>query len=131
MALFQLILFVLLGLSISSMLSGFMLARRMGFYLMPQVMSLMVAMIVSIVALVFGLVFAPASPAMFDIMHIILVVDLILFLVATLMQFIQVFPVLLKTMQGAPFHSSHMTNLLVTLFYLLGIVIYYVDLAAL
>jgi hypothetical protein len=131
MAVFQLILFVLLGLSISSMLSGFMLARRMGFYLMPQVMSLMLAMLVSIVALVFGLFFLPASPAMFDIMHIILVVDLVLFLVATLMQFIQVFPVLLKTMQGGPFHSSHMTNLLVTLFYLLGIVMYYVDLAAL
>ena len=113
------------------MLSGFMLARRMGFYLMPQVGSLMFAMLVSLVAVVVGLFFAPAAPAMFDIMHIILVVDLILILVATLLQFVQIFPILLKTMQGGPFHSSHMTNLLVTLFYLLGIVLYYVDLAAL
>jgi hypothetical protein len=131
MAVFQLILFVLLALSISAMLSGFMLARRMGFYLMPQVASLMFAMLVSVLAVVVGLLFAPATPAMFDIMHIILVVDLVLILVATLLQFVQVFPILLKTMQGAPFHSSHMTNLLVTLFLLLGIVLYYVDLAQL
>ena len=91
----------------------------------------MFAMLVSLVAVVVGLFFAPAVPAMFDLLHIILAIDLILILVATLLQFVQIFPILLKTMQGGPFHSSHMTNLLVTLFYLLGIVLYYVDLAAL
>ncbi|MGQ4912376.1 MAG: hypothetical protein ACP6KW_09430 [Candidatus Thorarchaeota archaeon] len=129
MAFFQLILFVLLGLSMSTMFSGFMLARRMGFYLMKQVMALMFAMMVSIGALVVGLFMFPAAPAMFDLLHIILIVDLVLILVAALMQFGQILPILLKTMQGGPFHSSHMTNLLVTLFFLLGVVIYYADLA--
>jgi hypothetical protein len=128
MALFQLILFVLLALNISTMFSGFMLARRMGFYLMNQVMALMLAMMVGIVALVVGLFFPPA-PAMFDYLHIIILIDFILVLLGTLMQFGQILPTLLKTMQGGPFHSSHMTNLLVTLFLLLGLVIYYVDLA--
>ncbi|RLI56660.1 MAG: hypothetical protein DRP09_05665 [Candidatus Thorarchaeota archaeon] len=129
MAFFQLILFVLLGLSMSTMFSGFMLARRMGYYLMKQVMALMFAMMVSIGALVVGLFMFPAAPAMFDLLHIILIVDLVLILVAALMQFGQILPILLKTMQGGPFHSSHMTNLLVTLFFLLGVVIYYADLA--
>lgn len=130
MAFFQLILFVLLGLSMSTMFSGFMLARRMGYYLMNQVMALMLSMLVSIVALVVGLFMFPAAPAMFDLLHIILIVNLVLILVGALMQFGQILPILLKTMQGGPFHSSHMTNLLVTLFYLLGIVIFYADLAA-
>lgn len=130
MAFFQLILFVLLGLSMSTMFSGFMLARRMGYYLMNQVMALMLSMMVSIVALVVGLFMFPAAPAMFDLLHIILIVNLVLILVGALMQFGQILPILLKTMQGGPFHSSHMTNLLVMLFYLLGIVIYYADLAA-
>jgi hypothetical protein len=124
MALFQLILFVLLALNISTMLSGFMLARRMGFYLMNQVMVLMIAMMVGIVTLLVGLLFPPV-PAMFDYLHIIILIDFILILLGTLMQFGQVLPTLLKTMQGGPFHSSHMTNLLVTLFLLLGLVIYY------
>ena len=111
------------------MFSGFMLARRMGYYLMKQVMALMFAMMVSIGALVVGLFMFPAAPAMFDLLHIILIVDLVLILVAALMQFGQILPILLKTMQGGPFHSSHMTNLLVTLFFLLGVVIYYADLA--
>ncbi|TFG34766.1 hypothetical protein EU527_01555 [Candidatus Thorarchaeota archaeon] len=129
MALFQFILFVVLALNISAMFSGFMLARRMGFYLMNQVMALMFAMMVGIGALVVGLFMFPAVPAMFDLLHIIIVIDFILILLATLMQFGQILPILLKTMQGGPFHSSHMTNLLVTLFTLLGLVIYYTELA--
>jgi hypothetical protein len=128
MALFQLILFVLLALNISTMFSGFLLARRMGFYLMNQVMALMLAMMIGIVALVVGLFFPPV-PAMFDYLHIIILLDFVLVLIGALMQFGQIVPTLLKTMQGGPFHSSHITNLLVTLFLLLGLVIYYVDLA--
>jgi hypothetical protein len=129
MALLQFILFIILALNISTMFSGFMLARRMGMYLMRQVMTLMLAMIVSIITLVVGLFMFPAAPMMFDLLHILILIDFILVLVATLMQFGQVLPILLKTMQGGPFHSSHMTNLLVTLFALLGLVIYYVELA--
>ncbi len=128
MALFQLILFVLLALNISAMFSGFMLARRMGFCLMNQVMALMFAMMIGIAALLVGLFFPPV-PAMFDYLHIIILLDFVLVLIATLMQFGQILPVLLKTMQGGPFHSSHMTNLLVTLLTLLGLVIYYAEIA--
>jgi len=128
MPLFQLILFVLLALNISAMFSGFMLARRMGFYLMNQVMALMFAMMIGIAALLVGLFFPPV-PTMFDYLHIIILLDFVLVLIATLMQFGQILPVLLKTMQGGPFHSSHMTNLLVTLFTLLGLVIYYAEIA--
>lgn len=130
MALFQLILFVLLALNVSTMFSGFMLARRMGYYLMTQVMMLMLAMFVSIGVLVVG-VFFPPVPTMFDLLHILLIVDFVLILLATLMQFATVVPILMKTMQGGPFHSSHNTNLLVTLFLLLGLVLYYVELAVL
>ena len=129
MALFQLILFILLALNISVMFSGFLLARRMGYYLMNQVMMLMFGMMLSIGILVVGLFFPPA-PAMFDLLHILILVDFVLILLATLMQFATVVPILMKTMQGAPFHSSHNTNLLVTLFLLLGLVLYYVELAA-
>jgi len=128
MALLQFVLFIILALNISAMLSGFMLARRMGMYLMKQVMALMFAMMIGIGVLVVGLFFPPV-PAMFDLLHILILVDFILVLVATLMQFVQILPILLKTMQGGPFHSSHMTNLIVTLFALLGLVIYYVELA--
>lgn len=130
MALFQLILFILLALNISSMFSGFMLARRMGYYLMTQVMMLMLGMLVSIGVLIVGLFFPPV-PAMFDLLHILIIADFVLILLATLLQFVTVVPILMKTMQGAPFHSSHNTNLLVTLFLLLGLVLYYVDLAVL
>ena len=47
MALLQFVLFIILALNISAMFSGFMLARRMGMYLMNQVMALMLAMMVS------------------------------------------------------------------------------------
>jgi len=130
MALFQLILFILFALNVSVMFSGFMLARRMGYYLMNQVMMLMFGMMLSIGILIVGLFFPPA-PAMFDLLHILILVDFVLILLATLMQFLQVVPILMKTMQGGPFHSSHVTNLLVTLFLLLGLVLYYVDLAIL
>ena len=130
MALIQLILFILFALNVSVMFSGFMLARRMGYYLMNQVMLLMFGMMMSIGILVVG-IFFPPLPAMFDLLHILLIVDLVLILLAALMQFAQVVPILMKTMQGAPFHSSHITNLLVNLFMLLGLVLYYPDLAIL
>jgi hypothetical protein len=129
MALFQFILFIVLALNISTMFSGFMLARRMGMFLMKQVMALMFAMMLGIGVLVVGLFLPPTVPMMFDLLYILILVDFLLVLVATLMQFGQVLPILLKTMQGGPFHSSHMTNLLVTLFALLGLVIYYTELA--
>ena len=130
MALFQLILFVLLALNISTMFSGFMLARRMGLYLMMQMYALMLGMFVSIGALIFG-VFLPGIQLLgVDVTYILLIVDFAFVLLATLMQFVQVVPILMKTMQGGPFHSSHNTNLLVTLFLLLGLVIYYANLVA-
>lgn len=131
MALLQLILFVLFALNVSAMFSGFMLARRMGFYLMMQVMMLMFGMMVGIGVLVVG-IFAPTFQILgFDLLYILLIIDLVLVLLATLMQFLQIVPILMKTMQGAPFHSSHNTNLLVTLFLLLGLVLYYAQIAAL
>ena len=129
MALFQFILFIILALNISTMFSGFMLARRMGMYLMKQVMALMLAMMLGIGILVVGLFMFPAVPVMYDLLHILIILDFVLVLIGTLMQFGQVLPILLKTMQGGPFHSAHMTNLLVTLFALLGLVIYYAELA--
>jgi hypothetical protein len=111
------------------MFSGFMLARRMGMYLMMQVMTLMLAMFVGLSALFVGLFLPPAVPAMFDLLHILLLVELVLILLATLMEFGQVLPILLKTMQGGPIHSAHITNLLVTLFFTLGLVLYYTEIA--
>lgn len=129
MALLQLFLLVLFGLGMSTMFSGFMLARRMGMYLMMQVMTLMLAMFVGLGALVVGLFLPPAVPAMFDLLHILLLVELVLILLATLMEFGQVLPILLKTMQGGPIHSAHITNLIVTLFFTLGLVLYYTEIA--
>ena len=130
MALFQLILFVLLALNVSTMFSGFMLARRMGYYLMMQVMMLMLGMFLGIAVLISGVFFPGIQLIGVDLTYILLIVDFVLILLATLMQFAQVVPILLKTMQGGPFHSSHNTNLLVTLFLLLGLVIYYAELVA-
>ncbi len=129
MALFGLLLFVLLGLSMGTMYSGFMLARRMGFYLMPQVMMLMFSMFASIGVLVVGLFLPPATPALFDLLSILLIVNLVFAFLAMILEFVQVVPILLKTMQGGPFHNSHVTSLLVLFFYLLGLVVYYPALA--
>ena len=118
-----------MGLNMATMFSGFMLARRMGMYLMKQVMTLMFGMMVGMIALIIGLFFPPVTPAMFDILHILILVDFVFILLGTLMQFLQVLPILMKTMQGGPFHSSHITNLLVTFFYLLALVIFYAELA--
>lgn len=97
--------------------------------MMNQVMMLMLSMFVAIGVLLVGL-FLPAVQILgVDLLLILLVVDLVFVLLATLMQFLQVLPILMKTMQGAPFHSSHITNLLVTLFLLLGLVLYYAELA--
>ncbi len=52
MAFYQLLLFVLFALNMSAMFSGFLLARRMGMYLMMQVMMLMFAMMIGLVALI-------------------------------------------------------------------------------
>ncbi len=131
MALFQLILLVLFGVAMSTMFSGFMLARRMGFYLMKQVMTLMGAMMVALGALVMGLFFPPAVPAMYDMLHIILLINFVLVALATLMEFGQVLPILMKTMQGGPIHSSHITNLLISFFLTLGLVLFYEGLAIL
>jgi hypothetical protein len=129
MAVFQIMLFILFALGVSTMFSGFMLARRMGMYLMSQVMTLMIAMMVSMIALVYELFLPPATHVMFDLLYILLLADLLLVLVATLMEFGKVLPILLKTMQGGPIHSSHITNLLVTLFLALGMVLYYTQIA--
>ena len=131
MALFQLILLVLFSVAMSTMFSGFMLARRMGFYLMKQVMTLMGAMFVALGALVVGFFFPPAVPAMYDMLHIILLINFILVALATLMEFGQVLPILMKTMQGGPIHSSHITNLLISFFLTLGLVLFYEGLAIL
>ncbi|MHA2163921.1 MAG: DUF5400 family protein [Candidatus Thorarchaeota archaeon] len=130
MAVFQLLLFVLLALNISAMFSGFMLARRMGMYLMTQVMMLMLAMFIGIGVLVVG-IFFPPTPALFDLLHILILADFVFVLLATLMEFVQVLPILLKTMQGGPIHSSHMTNLLVSVFFTLALVLFYEGLAIL
>ncbi|MHA1246479.1 MAG: hypothetical protein ACTSPE_04075 [Candidatus Thorarchaeota archaeon] len=129
MAVFQLLLFLMTGLAISAMFSGFILARRMGMYLMMQVMMLMFAMFVSFGALVVGMIFPPTPPASMDLLHLILIAEFVLVLLATLMEFLQVLPILMKTMQGAPMHSAHMTNLLMLFFFLLGVVLNYVGLA--
>ena len=129
MALFNLLLFVLLGISMATMFSGFMLARRMGYYLMIQVGMLMLAMFASIGAVLIGLVLPYGT--MFDLLHIVILVDFVFILLATLMEFLQVIPILLKTMQGGPIHSSHISNLLVYFFLALGMVLFYTDLALL
>lgn len=129
MVVFQIMLLILFALGISTMFSGFMLARRMGMYLMSQVMTLMLAMMVAMVALVYQLFLPPATHVMFDLLHILLLADFFLLLIATLMEFGKVLPILLKTMQGGPMHSSHITNLLVSLFLALGMVLYYVQIA--
>ena len=131
MALFQLILLVLFGVAMSTMFSGFMLARRMGFYLMKQVMTLMGAMMIALGALVVGFFFPPTVPAMYDMLHIILLINFVLVALATLMEFGQVLPILMKTMQGGPIHSSHITNLLISFFLALGLVLFYESLAVL
>ncbi|MBS3795834.1 MAG: hypothetical protein KGY80_13095 [Candidatus Thorarchaeota archaeon] len=125
----RLLLLVLFALSISSMMSGFLIARRMGYYLMKQVMVIMLGMIVGLGTVVVGFIFAPASPTMFDILHLMIALHFLLFLVGTIMELAQVLPILLKTMQGAPIHSSHITNLLLTTFVSLGLVLMYADLA--
>ncbi|TFG06815.1 hypothetical protein EU538_09675 [Candidatus Thorarchaeota archaeon] len=128
MPVFQVLLLLLLGLNVSAMLSGFMLARRMGYYLMKQVMVLMILMLVSVVTAAWAVLF-PVTPVFLDLLHILLLVNLVLSVLALVMEFIQIFPILLKTMQGGPIHSSHMTNLLLSVFLALGLAIYYVELA--
>ncbi len=124
MAFYQLLLFVLFALNMSAMFSGFMLARRMGMYLMTQVMMLMFGMIVGLIALILPFV------GFGDVVYWLLVVDLVLVLIAFLLEFGTVLPILMKTMQGGPIHSSHITNLILSLFYLLGLVLFWTDIIA-
>ncbi len=124
MIVFQLLLFVLFALALSNMFSGFMLARRMGMYLMMQVMVLMLAMLLGLVSLVVGFLSAPTG-AVFELQHLLLIGVFVLTLLGTLMEFGQVLPILLKTMQGGPFHNSHIATLLVTLFLSLAMVVLY------
>ncbi|MFX1415794.1 MAG: hypothetical protein ACFFC0_03230 [Promethearchaeota archaeon] len=131
MAVFQLLLFILFAMGFATMFSGFMAARRMGFLLMPQVMLLMLGMLVSLVTLIVGLVLPTFSLGFMDIVQLLLLVDFIFFALAFLMEFIQAVPVLMKTMQGGPIHSSHITNLIVSVFLSLAMFLYYVDLAIL
>ncbi len=122
MAFYQLLLFVLFGLNLSAMFSGFLLARRMGMYLMTQVMTLMLGMILGLVALILSFV------GLGDFVFWVVLVDMFLVLIAVLLEFGTVLPILMKTMQGAPIHSSHITNMIVTLFYLIGLVVLWSEL---
>ncbi|MHA2193699.1 MAG: hypothetical protein ACXAAR_09765, partial [Candidatus Thorarchaeota archaeon] len=131
MAVFQLLLFVLFAMGFATMFSGFMAARRMGFVLMPQVMLLMLGMMVSLVTLIVGIVAPTFSLGFMDLVQLLLVIDLVFFALAFLLEFVQAVPVLLKTMQGGPIHSSHITNLIVSLFLTLAMVLYYAELAVL
>ncbi|MFX1262063.1 MAG: hypothetical protein ACFFAZ_08255 [Promethearchaeota archaeon] len=131
MAVFQLLLFVLFAMGFATMFSGFMAARRMGFILMPQVMLLMLGMLVSLITLIVGIVAPTFSLGFMDLVQLLLVIDLVFFALAFLLEFIQAVPVLMKTMQGGPIHSSHITNLIVSLFLTLGMVLYYAELAIL
>ncbi|MFW9848981.1 MAG: DUF5400 family protein [Candidatus Thorarchaeota archaeon] len=122
MAFYQLLLFILFALNMSAMFSGFLLARRMGMYLMTQVMMLMIAMMIGLVALILPFV------GLTDWVFWLVLADLVLVLIAFLLEFGTVIPILMKTMQGAPMHSSHITNLIVSLFYLIGLVLFWGEL---
>lgn len=82
---------------------------------------LMFAMILGLVALI--LPFAGLG----GFVYWLVLGDLVLVLIAFLLEFGTVLPILMKTMQGGPIHSSHMTNLIVALFYLIGLAITWAD----
>jgi hypothetical protein len=131
MAVFELLLFFLFAMGFATMFSGFFAARRMGYVLMPQVMLLMLGMLLSLVTLLVG-IFAPTiSLGFMDLVQLLLIADLVFFLLGFSMEFFQIVPILMKTMQGGPMHSSHITNLIVTLFLSLAMVLYYAELAIL
>ena len=102
MALFQMILFILLALNLSLMFSGLFLAQRMGYYLMRQVMMLMLGMLLGIGILVVELFFPPV-PAMFDLLHVLILVDFVLILLAALLQFVTVVPMFAPMTIGIAF----------------------------
>ena len=131
MAVFQLLLFVLFAMGFATMFSGFFAARRMGFVLMPQVMMLMLGMLVSLITLIVGIVAPTFSLGFIDLVQLLLVIDLVFFALAFLLEFIQAVPVLMKTMQGGPIHSSHITNLILSTFLALAMVLYYAELVIL
>ncbi|MFW9968539.1 MAG: hypothetical protein ACFFEA_15430 [Candidatus Thorarchaeota archaeon] len=131
MAVFQLLLFILFAMGFATMFSGFMAARRMGFILMPQVMMLMLGMLASLITLIVGIAAPTFSLGFMDLVQLLLVIDLVFFALAFLLEFIQAVPVLMKTMQGGPIHSSHITNLIMSLFFTLAMVLYYTELAVL
>ena len=91
-------------------------------YLMTQVMMLMFAMMLGLVALILPFI------GFGDFVYWLLIADLALVLIAFLLEFGTVLPILMKTMQGGPIHSSHITNLIVSLFYLIGLVLFWAEL---
>jgi hypothetical protein len=131
MPLVKVFLILLVALNVSTMLSAFMLARRMGMYFMAQVLLLALGMVAGVAALIVALTATPVLPSAFDTLHLLLIADLVLVLFGAASEFIQIFPILLKTMQGGPIHSAHLTNLIVTLGLLLGLTMYYPDVTAL
>jgi hypothetical protein len=131
MAVFELLLFILFAMGFATMFSGYMVARRMGYILMNQVMLLMFGMLVSLITLIVGIVAPTFSLGFMDLIQLLLVIDLVFFLLAFLLEFVQAVPVLMKTMQGGPIHSSHITNLIVTFFLILAMVLFYPELAIL
>jgi len=91
-------------------------------YLMTQVMMLMFAMMIGLVAMILPFLGFEAF------VYWLLLADFALITIAFLLEFLTVLPILMKTMQGAPMHSSHITNLIVSLFYLLGLVLFWNEL---
>lgn len=98
---------------------------------MPQVMMLMLGMLASLITLIVGIAAPTFSLGFMDLVQLLLVIDLVFFALAFLLEFIQAVPVLMKTMQGGPIHSSHITNLIMSLFFTLAMVLYYTELAVL
>ena len=126
MAVFELLLFVLFGLNFASMFSGFMLARRMGMYLMMQVMMLMLAMFLGLGTLILGI-----FGILPELLYFLILGDLVLIALAFMMEFVQIVPILLKTMQDGPIHSAHINNLIMSVFFTLALVLFYGDLVLL
>ncbi len=95
-------------------------------YLMMQVMMLMLAMFLGMGALILGI-----TGLLPELLYIFVVGDLIFLVIGFLLEFIQIVPILMKTMQGAPMHSAHITNLIMSVFFALGFVLFYADLTLL
>ena len=128
MAVFELLLFVLFGLGFATMFSGYQSAMRMGFLLMMQVGMLMFGMLMGLAALVVGLIAPTFSLGFMDLLQLLVLLNFIFVLLGLLLLFVQVVPVLMKTMQGGPIHNSYITNVILTLFLSLAMFLYYPEL---